>query len=179
MPRRVARLVAVALLTPLALAAQPRRELQIRLVETPQGIRLDTIGRTVKIGASESRTFDAVVKAHEEFGIARNTESRASGEVGNTALVARRNFANERMSLAVDCGKGMTGSYADQYRLTLAVVTWVSPFGAAKDSATVHTALVGGGRATDGSTAWPLQCASLGRFEKRLADRVKELVKAP
>jgi hypothetical protein len=179
MPRRRIRLLALSVLAPLALVAQPRRELNVRIPEAPQGVRLDTIGRTVRIGAAEAKTFDAVVKAYEEFGIARNTELRAAGEVGNIALVARRTFANDRMSLSIDCGRGMTGSYADQYRVTLAVVTWVSPFGAAKDSATIHTALVGGGRATDGTSAWPLQCASLGRFERRLEMRVKELVVAP
>ncbi|MCU0648563.1 MAG: hypothetical protein MUF00_11240 [Gemmatimonadaceae bacterium] len=164
---------------PALLLAQPRRELNIRIPEAPQGVRLDTIGRTTKIGAPEARTFDAVVKAYEEFGIARNTESRANGEVGNTALVVRRQFANDRLSRAMDCGRGITGDYADQYRMTLALVTWVRPFGAAGDSATVHTAIVGGGRATDGTTAWPMQCASLGRFEAKLADRVKQLVREP
>ncbi|MCU0636655.1 MAG: hypothetical protein MUE41_17425 [Gemmatimonadaceae bacterium] len=173
------RLALASTVLPLTLLAQPRRELNVRIPEAPQGVRLDTIGRTVKVAAPESKTFDAVVKAYDEFEIPRNTEQRGSGEIGNTALVVRRAFAKDRLSRVMDCGRGMTGEYADQYRVTLAVVTWVRPFGAAGDSATVHTALVGGGRAMDGSSAWPIQCASLGKFEARLAERVRELVRAP
>jgi hypothetical protein len=177
-PRSVGLLV-LLLALPVLLAAQPRRSLVVRNVDLPAGVRLDTIGRLEKVAAPAAATFDAVVTAFTEFGIPRNTESVAGGEVGNVELVTRRTFAGERASLSVDCGRGMTGSYADSYRLRLAVVTWVSPMGAAPDSSTLHTALVGGARAVDGTSAWPVQCASLGRFEKRLAARVRELVQSP
>jgi hypothetical protein len=180
MQRNRIRVVAlVTLLSAASLAAQPRRELLVRLTEVPQGIRLDTIGRVEKIGAPLERTFDAVRKAYAEFEIGTNTESVQHGEIGNTALALRRRFAGERVSKSLDCGRGMAGDYADQYRISVAVVTWVSPRESAADSSTVHTALVGGGRATDGATAWPLQCASLGYFERKLAKRVRELAAAP
>jgi hypothetical protein len=173
-----ARLLAALLVlaVPSAVIGQPTRELMVRLTETPQGIRLDTIGRQEKIAAPVERTFEALKLAYAEFEIPRNTESSQYREIGNTQLATRRSFAKERISKSLDCGRGLTGEYADQYRVTIAVVSWVSPLRDRTDSSTIHTALVGGGRATDGSTAWPLQCASLGAFERRLANRVRAVV---
>ncbi len=158
------------------LHAQPSRALAVRLPEVNTVIRLDTIGRTLGVSASPDRTWEALRTAHDELNIVPTARDRSRGELGDVALVMRREFAGERISRSLDCGRGLTGEYADQYRLTAALLTWVSAVPAHPDSSTVHTALVAGGRVTDGTRAWPIQCNSLGRFEQRLARRIRELV---
>jgi hypothetical protein len=169
--------LAVALATGAGAArAQPTRALPVRLPDVPAVIRLDTLGRTLGVSASPARTWDALRAAHAEFKVTPTTRDQARGELGDVALAMRREFAGERVSRSLDCGRGLTGEYADQYRLTAALITWVQAVPSHPDSSTVHTAFVAGGRATDGTRAWPIQCNSLGRFEQRLAQRVRELL---
>jgi hypothetical protein len=181
--RLLARLAPFASLLALVLTAgarsalaQPARALPVRLPDVPAVIRLDTLGRTLGVSASPARTWEALRAAHAEFKITPTTRDQTRGELGDVALAMRREFAGERVSRSLDCGRGLTGEYADQYRLTAAIFTWVQGVPSQPDSSTVHTAFVAGGRATDGTRAWPIQCNSLGRFEQRLAERVRALV---
>jgi hypothetical protein len=169
--------LALAVATPFAapLDAQPAREILVRLPEVRDLIRLDTLGRTIGVSASPALAYTALEQAHEELGIPRSTADRARREIGHLALPVRRELARERASRSLDCGRGLTGEYADQYRLTVALLTWVAEVPGRPDSSTLHTALVAGGRATDGTRAWPMLCNSLGRLEARLAARVREL----
>jgi len=168
-------LITGLLVTPVA--AQPGRGVVARLPDVRDPIRLDTLGLPLGVGAAPAATFAALEQVHTEFGIVRTISDRARGEMGNLALPVRREFAGERVSRALDCGRGLGGEYADQYRLTVALLTWVTAVPGHPDSSLVHTALVGGGRVVDGTRAWPMQCNSLGHLEARLAKRVRDLVR--
>lgn len=169
----------LALAASRAAFAQPSRPLAVRLPEVVSVIRLDTIGRTLGVSASPERTWDALRSAHNEFGIVVTTRDHQRGELGDVALGMRRQFAGESISRSLDCGRGLTGEYADQYRVTAALLTWVNAVPLYPDSSTLHTALVAGARVNDGTRGWPVQCSSLGRFEQRLARRVREIVNSP
>ena len=91
-------------------------------------------------------------------------------EFGNPRFLARR-IEGARLSNHFDCGRTLTGQRADEYAVTLSVVTRLTD--APGDSTAVVTTVDGSAkaRATSGNA---LHCASKGTLEMRVAQLVVE-----
>src|SRR5690606_32548278 len=60
---------------------------------------------------------------YDVMGIEPRSFSDRDHFVGNQHLVLRRRLGGERLSAFINCGSGMTGPHADQYEVTMSVVT--------------------------------------------------------
>lgn len=125
-----------------------------------------------------SRTIDAesadiwaiLPGVYEQLQIPVSHTDPGLKELGNRRYRARR-VEGDRMSKYVRCGTSMTGALADEYNLTLSVVTRLTdePGGKTKVLTTVDA--IGRPRATSGN---PVRCESAGVLELRVAQLVAE-----
>lgn len=91
-------------------------------------------------------------------------------QIGNQGYSARR-IERDRMNTFVDCGSDLAGPLANQYDITLAVVTRLTAKGPESTEILTMVDAYGRPRAVSGN---PLHCQSRGELEKRIAQRIAE-----
>ena len=93
------------------------------------------------------------------------------GTLSPDLTVARRVEEHcARMSSLLECGRGMTGAYADTHRIRLTVRTWLEAAGSSTD---VKTRVVAEASSVEG-TAGTIACSSRGQLEARIAAALRE-----
>lgn len=166
-------LVGVALTVPL-LAAQPPR-LIVKLRASPTQVALDTVALArEQVPATPAETFAALRAVYEELKIPRTVDDSAHGQLGTLRLVRTSSLAGERMAAYLNCGSGMTGAYADSWRITMGIASFVRT--ARDGSTTVATGFVAQADDMDGASKEPIMCGSTGVLETRIASMVKERI---
>lgn len=88
----------------------------------------------------------------------------------NRRFIARGKLAGKVMSHWFRCGQGLTGDYANTWRLSMAYAVYT-------DSSTAQTARLGvalfaSASNPEGSSSGPLLCASTGNLESEIAKLV-------
>lgn len=157
-------LLAAALLPDVAAAQAP---IVVRaLVGRTGRVMADTMGATFQVPAGAGRTFAAMRAVLADLKVAAEVSDSARLQIGNPGFIKRGSFAGRRMSAWFDCGNNMGGPRADNYRLDVGLIAFVSAAG--PDAATIRTAAIG--TALDvGEAARPtVQCLSSGALERRL-----------
>ncbi len=91
-------------------------------------------------------------------------------QIGTQGYSARR-IERDRMNTFVDCGADLAGPLANQYDITLAVVTRLTAKGPESTEIVTMVDAYGRPRAVSGN---PLHCQSRGELEKRIAQRIAE-----
>ena len=96
----------------------------------------------------------------------------ATRQMGNTGYRVRR-IEGQRVSTYLDCGMGLTGANADNYDVTLSIMTRLDP--AAGDSTRIETTVDGSAkaRATSGNS---VHCRSKGELELRVAAHIQRML---
>jgi hypothetical protein len=122
------------------------------------------------VDATKSNVWAVLGAVYERLQISVTLCNPAQWEFGNPRCLARR-IEGERLSTHFDCGRTMTGPRADEYAVTLSVVTRLAD--APGDSTMVVTTVDGSAkpRATSGNA---VHCASKGTLEMRVAHLVVE-----
>lgn len=116
--------------------------------------------------ASPAATLAALNSAYADLGIEVRLLNPETGEVGNRNFTKMYRLGGKPLSDYIGCGTTTTGQAADNYRVTMSLVSHVSP--AAKSSRVV-TQLTA--YAEDlGSSKGTLSCLTLGTLEARLHD---------
>ncbi|MCC6773779.1 MAG: hypothetical protein IT360_21515 [Gemmatimonadaceae bacterium] len=161
----------IALAVPL-LAAQPSR-LQVKLRAFPVQIVLDTmVCAHEKVAATPAQAFAALRAVYAELKIPRSVADSANGQLGTLKLVRTYTLGNERLSVYLNCGTGMTGANADSWRITMGIASFVRT--ADDGTTTVATGLVAQAEDMGGASKEPAMCGSSGLLEARIAPMVKE-----
>jgi hypothetical protein len=102
--------------------------------------------------------------AYAELGIEVKLWNPETGEVGNRNFTKMYRLAGKPISEYLGCGTTATGQAADNYRITMSLVSRVTPNGS---GSTVETALTA--YAEDiSSSKGTLACLTLGTLEQRL-----------
>lgn len=170
---RVGALVVGLLLAPVVLGAQaPGTRAVLPGIDTP--ILLDTIGLSYPITGERDAIFAALTTVFQELKIPVETPDPRRGLATNLNADISRRLGGQALSRYLDCGRGFSGNNADFYRITLAVSAWVEP--ATGDAKQLLVAIAASGRDPAGSRSAYSQCTSRGALEKRIAERVQELV---
>lgn len=155
-------------------AAQPTAGIIVvrALVGRPDRVMNDTMGQPYELPQPPKSVFSALLAAYAELKIPAEVNDTAQGEVGNQQFVRRYDLAGRRISAYLDCGEGLSGPYADSYKVDMSLVTFVTPTGTG--GATVRSVLLGA--AVDvGEGARPTQpCRSNGEFERRIYQAVRK-----
>lgn len=91
-------------------------------------------------------------------------------QLGTPGYAARR-IEGDRMNAFVDCGSNLAGPMANQYDITLAVVTKLTSKGPESTEILTMVDAYGRPRAVSGN---PIHCQSRGVLEQRVAQRIAE-----
>jgi hypothetical protein len=140
-------------------------------------VALDTIALPVDIAAPAGKTYRAVVAAFEELKIPLATKDSINGMVGNSSIVQSHSLAGSQMSRWFNCGTGMTGPNADNFRLYIAVAALLDKVTA--DTTRLRIGLVAGSKDMGGNSKEPVACATSGNLEQKLVELIQARVSKP
>lgn len=121
------------------------------------------------ISARAEHVWAVLPAVYEQLGIPPAVSDRTHLTMGNQGYRANR-VDGQRMNSVIDCGSGLAGPLANQYEITLTVLTALTPEG----DDTVLTTTVdafGEPRAVTGNR---IHCPSRGVIELRVAQVVAE-----
>lgn len=124
--------------------------------------------RTLEMPAAT--VWGVVGGVYEQMGIPVEQADPRVMQIGNQGYTARR-IERDRMNAFVDCGSDLAGPLANQYDVTLAVVTRLTAKGEESTEILTMVDAYGRPRAVSGN---PLHCQSRGELEKRIAQRIAE-----
>lgn len=149
-------------------------------VRTPDGQSLAIAGvsgerkatAAIPIDVPLEKSWQVLPDVYRNLGIKVVAADPASHTLGNHEAKLTRRLGNERLSSFFDCGKGLDGyPHADEYALTVDLLTQVvkgDGGGTVVRTQALATATPVSGLASD-----PVQCASTGKLEQRIAALVK------
>lgn len=124
----------------------------------------DPSSRTLMLKASPDSAFAALRSLFPVLGIEVKLIDPASGEVGNRNFSKLYRLGETPLREYVNCGSSMTGLAADSYRVTMSVVSRVTPVGTGSKVETQFTA-----HAEDMSVSKGLvECTTSGTLEMKL-----------
>ena len=167
--RAATRLLPLSLLLVLALPeiAPAQAPIVVRaLVGRTGRVLADTMGATFEVPAAAARAFAAMDSVFGDLKVPTGVRDPAVLQVGNLEYVKRGSFAGRRMSAWLDCGSNMSGPRADNYRIELGMVAFITAVG--RESSIMRMAVIG--TALDvGEAARPtIPCYTTGALERRM-----------
>jgi len=116
------------------------------------------------IDATPDLVFSAVAAAYQDLGIEVKFLNSATRQIGNKRFPKMYDLGGVRLSKYVGCGSTETGPAADNYRVTMSIISQVTPSGTGSRVSTQLTAY-----AEDlGSSKGTLSCLTLGGLEQRI-----------
>jgi hypothetical protein len=127
-------------------------------------------GSASTIAAAPATVWLAVKKAYTDFDIPVTVENQASHEIGNNNFMKTRQMAGASMTSWINCGAGITGDKAAEYRIYASLITDVISDN--KGGTTVRTMFTTTARDMSGGSSDRIVCASTGRLEQAIVDRV-------
>lgn len=167
---RRAALLSLALCAATMLHAQPSR-VRIGIIGHPGPVAIDSLATIIGIDAPRAQAFHAVAQVLAELKVPIDTRDSTRGVVGVVSVARMRTFGVGRISRYLNCGSGLTGLNADNWRVYVTALAFVDPAGA--DSTTLRLAMVGGAQDVAGSSTEPVACGSTGSFESLVTERVR------
>lgn len=160
---------AALLLVALGLAS-PASAQRTRVVVVVPGqvtrVITDTMGTPYPVPAAGGRAFAALAAVYAELRLTPELRDSATLQVGNPSFYRRETLAGRQMSTYLSCGEGMTGPYADYYRIYMTLLSTVTPLGS--DSATLRTVFLASAMNVTEGARQPMPCESTGRLEIRI-----------
>jgi hypothetical protein len=113
----------------------------------------------------------AVKKVYGDLEVPLTVENPGARQLGNENFFRSRSFAGQPMTALVDCGSGMTGPKAANYRIYMSLLTQVIPDG--KGGTKLQTTFVPMGQDVAGGSSDRIPCGTTGRLEELFIGRVQ------
>lgn len=153
----------------LADLAEAQRPIIVRSLMGRGRVLSDTMGTPYTVPYPAEAVFHALPAVYESLKIPPEVRDSAMQAVGNQGFDRRVEVAGRRISGMMQCGSGADGDYADYYKISLSLITFVTPVDA--NSSTVRSVFLGS--ATTGTARGTRECRSNGELERRIQDLVK------
>jgi hypothetical protein len=122
---------------------------------------LPKVATTVK--SAPSVVLPILRDTYSELGIDVKVFDPATGAVGNRYFVKSYRLGDTALSKYLDCGGTITGPAADNYKITMSVLSVVRPNGTGSQIETLVSA-----RADDAAGGSSLSCSTIGTLEAHL-----------
>ncbi len=149
------------------LADQREMQVDVRLRGFNRRILLDTLAVWTPIAQPPSVALADARSIIDSLKLPITRADTLARVIYNNALATRSLIQNRRMSEFLRCGWGMTGDYADSWRISLGYAVYVKP--AAGGGSSLGVAIAGSASDVDGAAKPPVQCTSTGGFEQLIA----------
>jgi hypothetical protein len=166
---RLFSVVVLALLAAAPLAAQRTRTMVVIPGQLTRVIT-DTTGTAYEVPFPAARTWAAVLATYEALKLPSEVRDSANGRVETGVFHRRGDIGGKQISTYLSCGVGITGPYADSYRVYMIVTTTIVPRG--PDRSAIRSVLLGGAVNVSEGARQPMACESTGRWEIRLHKEV-------
>ena len=157
-----------------ALAAAPLAAQHTRTMVVIPGrltrVITDTTGTLYEVPFPAAKTYTAVLRTYEALKLPAEVRDSANGRVETGVFHRRGDIGGKQISTYLSCGDGITGPYADSYRVYMIVMTTVEPRG--PDRSAIRSVLLGGAVNVSEGARQPMACESTGRWEIRLHKEV-------
>ena len=157
-----------------ALTAAPLAAQSVRTMVVIPGrltrVITDTTGTLYEVPFPPARTYAAVLATFEALKLPSEVHDSANGRVETGVFHRRGDIGGKQISTYLSCGDGITGPYADTYRVYMIVMTTVVPRG--PDRSAIRSVLLGGAVNVSEGARQPMACESTGRWEIRLHKEV-------
>lgn len=118
-----------------------------------------------RLPISRAALWAALPAVYDELGLPAPSVDESTWTVLVHEHAVMRTLGSQRMSSLLECGRGMTGAYADTHRIRLTVRTWLEAAGGSTD---VRTRVVADASSVEG-TAGRIACSSRGQLEAGIA----------
>jgi hypothetical protein len=166
---RLFSVVVLALLAAAPLAAQRTRTMVVIPGQLTRVIT-DTTGTAYEVPFPAARTWAAVLATYEALKLPSEVRDSGNGRVETGVFHRRGDLGGKQISTYLSCGDGITGPYADSYRVYMIVTTTIVPRG--PDRSAIRSVLLGGAVNVSEGARQPMACESTGRWEIRLHKEV-------
>jgi len=123
------------------------------------------------VQATPEAAWEALPKAYADLGIPVKEVSDASRSLGNSRFAVSRRLGETPLSRYLECGSGLTGPFADRYRIEMLIRT--SIVAVETGGVRVDTYVEASARNPEGSSNTGVACASTQRLEREIAERVR------
>lgn len=121
------------------------------------------------VNAAPEEVWKTLLATYNELKLPITKLDAARRTVSSTDARAPRRIGGKPLHNYLDCGNGISGPRVDSYDVAYTLVSVVA---AAGDSTAVRSSLVAKARTRTGTSGPPVDCATTGRLEKRLAELV-------
>ncbi len=138
----------------------------VEILQDPEGVaRL--------VAAPVDSVWLVLAEVYDRMGISVARSNRGQWELGHPGFRARR-IEGKRLSRYLNCGRSISGPLADQYSVTLSVLTRLT---AAEGGTMVVTTVVGAAKSRMASSGGAVPCRSQsGKLELRLVELIVEVL---
>lgn len=127
-------------------------------------------GMTRLIWATPEEVWKTVLVTYHDLKLPVTGLDSAHRRLSSSNARAPRTLGGKPLRDYLDCGNSISGPRVDSYDVAYALVTTVAPAGG--DSTAVHSTLVATATSRGGTSTAPVDCATTGRLEKRIAQLV-------
>jgi hypothetical protein len=143
------------------------------IFQSEQGMLMTDAVRAeaIQIDAPPAAVWAAVKKVYQDFDVPITVDNLPGHQLGNANFYKSRQMGGERMQALVNCGNGMTGPNAANFRINMSLLTDVNPNG--KGGTKLQTTLIAKGQDVSGGSSDLIPCGPTGRLELMLLNKVK------
>ena len=122
------------------------------------------------IAVPPPKVWLAVKSVYAKLDVPLTVENPGTRQIGNENFFRSHTFAGQSMASLVDCGSGMEGPKATNYRIYMSLLTFVIPDG--QGGTKVQTTFVPMGQDVAGGSSDRMSCGTTGRLEQWFLDQV-------
>lgn len=119
---------------------------------------------SVTVKAAPEAVLVALRGAYSEIGVEDKLSAPGSRRVGNSYFSKTSRLGGAPLSRYLECGSTMTGPAADNFPITISLVSVVAPAGTGSTIETLLSARTGGASSSSGTSS----CRTLGTLEMQL-----------
>jgi hypothetical protein len=134
-------------------------------------LRRDTHVAVASLSATRSEAWEPLLEAWAEVGLPEPAADRPSFTVSISNHTVQRRLARTPLSQYLSCGTSISGPNADSHRIRLTVNALLEPAG--EERSVLHVRVEAVAHSTEGASASPLQCATLGKLEAAIVSSVQ------
>ncbi|HSJ05856.1 MAG TPA: hypothetical protein VK936_04080 [Longimicrobiales bacterium] len=134
-------------------------------------LRRDTHVAVASLPATRSEAWEPLLDAWAEVGLPEPVADRRAFTVSISNHPIQRRLARTPLSQYLSCGISISGPNADSHRIRLTVNALLE--GAGEERSVLHVRVEAVAHSTEGASATPIQCATLGKLEAAIVNYVQ------
>jgi hypothetical protein len=112
-----------------------------------------------------AQTFRNTLRVLDSLAIPVGHVDSIRGVIHHNGFIARGRLAGKSISSSLRCGIGLSGDYADSWRVSIAYAVFVKPDG---EHSSLGVALVGAANDIEGVSKPAVQCGTTGVLESTI-----------